>query len=160
MGVSGVASVTISRRGPKVPVRVSPDALAARGLTVHRRARRIGRPEGLRGAGFSSNDASGLTLRAEGQGRSGSQLGGPLVHPDRRTPGRLRDVARFVEGAPPRRRRLKSNDTPGVVLGFHGRSTRTRLRRRRVRGWSWRGSARLLERQGDHLTPSQSPATS
>jgi CzcA family heavy metal efflux pump len=117
LGVEGVASVTIyGGEVRQLQVRVHPDALAARGLTVTDVLDAARQASAIRGAGFFENDRQRLTLRAEGQVRSASHLAETLVLPTGGIPVRLRDVAEVVEGAAPKFGDASINGEPGVIL--------------------------------------------
>lgn len=117
LGVSGVASVTIyGGEVRQFQVRVHPDALAARGLSVTDVLDATRQASGVRGAGFVENDRQRLTLRAEGQVRSAAELGEALLTPTAGSPVRLREVAEVTEGAAPKYGDAAINGTPGVVL--------------------------------------------
>jgi CzcA family heavy metal efflux pump len=117
LGVRGVASVTIfGGEVRQYQVRVHPDALTARGLTVTDVLDAARQASGVQGAGFFENDRQRLTLRAEGQVHSASQLGETLVTPTGGIPARLRDVAEVVEGAAPCFGDASINGKPGVVV--------------------------------------------
>ncbi|MFO0802826.1 MAG: efflux RND transporter permease subunit [Gemmataceae bacterium] len=117
LGVGGVASVTIyGGEVRQFQVRVDPDALAARGLSVTDVLDAARQATGVRGAGFVENDRQRLTLRAEGQVRSARELGDTLLLPTVGSPIRLKDVADVSEGAAPKFGDAAVNGTPAVTL--------------------------------------------
>lgn len=117
LGVAGVASVAVyGGEVRELQVRVRPDALAARGLTLADVTEAARQASAVRGAGFFENDRQRLTLRAEGQVRSAAALGEALLAPTGGTPVRLRDVADVVDGAAPKFGDAAVNGVPGVVL--------------------------------------------
>jgi CzcA family heavy metal efflux pump len=117
LGVAGVASVTIfGGEVRQFQIQVHPDALAARNLTVTDVIDAARQATGIRGAGFLENDRQRITLRAEGQVRSASELGETVIVVTGGTPVRLRDVAKVSEGAAPKFGDASINGTPGVVL--------------------------------------------
>lgn len=117
LGVEGVASVTIfGGEVRQFQVRVHPDALTARNLTISDVLDAARQASGIRGAGFFENDRQRLTLRSEGQVRSASQLADTLLTPTGGIPVRLRDVAQVVEAGAPKYGDAAINGKPGVVL--------------------------------------------
>jgi CzcA family heavy metal efflux pump len=117
LGVGGVASVTLfGGEVRQLQVQVDPDELAGRGLAVTDVLDAARQASAVRGAGFLENDRQRVTLRAEGQVRSASQLGETLLAPTAGIPVRLRDVARVVEGAAPKFGDGAIDGKPGVVL--------------------------------------------
>jgi CzcA family heavy metal efflux pump len=115
LGVEGVASVNLFGGDVRqFQVILDPSAVAARGLTVTDVLEAARQASGIRGAGFVENDRQRLTLRADAQVRSASQLGETLLVPTGNV--RLRDVAAVVEGAAPKFGDAAINGTPGVVL--------------------------------------------
>src|SRR5207244_32912 len=117
LGVEGVASVTLfGGEVRQFQVRVHPDHLAARNLTVSDVLDAARQASAVRGAGYLENERQRLTLRAEGQVRSAADLGEALIAATPGTPVRLRDVARVIEGGAPRFGDASINGEPGVVL--------------------------------------------
>jgi CzcA family heavy metal efflux pump len=117
LGVSGVASVTIfGGEVRQFQVRVNPDRLAARGLSVTDVLDATRQATGVRGAGFVENDRQRLTLRTEGQAKSTTELGETLLTPSVGSPVRLQDVAEVGDGAAPKFGDAAIDGTPGVVL--------------------------------------------
>jgi CzcA family heavy metal efflux pump len=117
LGVNGVASVTIyGGEVRQFQVRVDPDRLAARGLTVTDVLDATRQAGGVRGAGFVENDRQRLTLRAEAQVRSAAELGDTLLVPTGGAPVRLKDVARVVEAAAPKFGDGAIGGKPAVLL--------------------------------------------
>jgi CzcA family heavy metal efflux pump len=103
LGTRGVAQVTLyGGEVRQLQVRVSPDALAARGLTLTDAVEAARQSTGLRGTGFSENDSQRVQMRAEAQVRTAAELGDTPVVTSEGTPVKLRDVARVVEGAQPK----------------------------------------------------------
>src|SRR5262249_20100215 len=100
----------------QLQVQVRPEALAARNLTLTDVLEATRQASGVRGAGFVENPNQRLTLRAEGQVRSRSQLAGTVVTVSEGTPVVLGDVARVVEGAEPKFGDAAIDGVPGVVL--------------------------------------------
>jgi CzcA family heavy metal efflux pump len=117
LGVEGVASVVIyGGEVRQFQVRVDPDRLAARGLTMTDVLEATRQASGVRGAGFFENDRQRLVLRTEGQVRFASQLGETLLTPSVGVPVRLRNVARVIEAGAPKYGDASINGKPGVVL--------------------------------------------
>src|SRR5262245_44138908 len=117
LGVSGVASVTLYGGEVKqFQVRIDPDALAARDLTVPDVLDAARQAGGVRGAGFLENDRQRLTLRTEAQIRSADHLGQTVITTAGGTPVRLRDVAIVSEGGAPKFGDGAIDGKPGVIL--------------------------------------------
>jgi CzcA family heavy metal efflux pump len=117
LAVPGVAQVTLfGGEVRQFQVRVDPDALAARNLTLTQVLEAARQASGVRGAGFLESDRQRLTLRAEGQVSSAAELGRAVVAQSEGTPVRLRDVAQVVEGPEPKFGDAAINGVPGVAL--------------------------------------------
>jgi CzcA family heavy metal efflux pump len=117
LGVEGVSSVVIyGGEVRQFQVRVDPDRLAARGLTMTEVLDATRQASGVRGAGFFENDRQRLVLRTEGQVRFASQLSETLLTPSAGIPVRLQDVARVVEAGAPKYGDALINGKPGVIL--------------------------------------------
>src|SRR5262245_46163352 len=116
LAVPGVASVSLFGGEVKqLQVRIDPDALAARDLTVSDVLEAARQAGGVRGAGFLENDRQRLTLRTEGQVRSAEHLGQTVITSGGGQPVRLRDVAKVTEGAAPKYGDGAIDGKPGVI---------------------------------------------
>jgi CzcA family heavy metal efflux pump len=103
LAVPGVAQVVVHGGDVRqFQVRVDPDLLAARRLTLADVLDATRQAGGVRGAGFLENDRQRLTLRVEAQVRSARELGDTAVVSAEGTPVKLRDVAQVVEGPEPK----------------------------------------------------------
>ena len=115
--VQGVAQVTIyGGEVRQFQVQVSPEALAARRLTLNDVLDATRQASGIKGAGFLENDRQRLILRTEGQVRSAAELGETVIVASEGTPVRLKDVAKVTEGAEPKFGDAAINGEPGVIL--------------------------------------------
>jgi CzcA family heavy metal efflux pump len=115
--VQGVAQVTIYGGDVRqFQVQVSPEALAARHLTLSDVLDATRQASGIKGAGFLENDRQRLILRTEGQVRSAAELGDTVIVASEGTPVRLKDVAKVTEGAEPKFGDAAINGEQGVTL--------------------------------------------
>jgi CzcA family heavy metal efflux pump len=117
LGVQGVAQVTLhGGEVRQLQIQVSPDKLAARGLSLTEVLDAARQATGVRGAGFLENDQQRLVLRVEGQAVSAADLGETVVTASAGTPVKLKDVARVVEGPEPKFGDAAIDGGPGVIL--------------------------------------------
>ncbi len=115
--LSGVAQVTIFGGDVRqLQVRVDPDALAARQLTLTDVLDAARQATGIRGAGFIENDRQRINLRSEGQAPTAAELGETVVALSGGSPVKLKDVGTVVEGAEPKFGDALIDGRPGVVL--------------------------------------------
>ena len=118
LGVRGVSSVTIfGGEVRRFEVRVDPDNLAARGLTLADVLDATRQSTGVRGAGFIENDQQRVTVLAQGQATNPQILGETLVAGSvTATPVRLHDVAEVTSASTPKPGDASINGEPGVIL--------------------------------------------
>lgn len=117
LSVTGVAQVSIYGGAVReFQVRLDPDYLAARQLTVTQVLEATRQASGILGAGFLENDRQRLNLRVEGQVASAADLGKTVIATVDGTPVRLQDVATVADGAAPKFGDAAINGQPGVVL--------------------------------------------
>jgi CzcA family heavy metal efflux pump len=113
----GVAQVTIfGGEVRQFQVRLDPDALAARNLTVTDVLDAARQASGIRGAGFLENDRQRINLRTEGQVKSAADLGETVLATVAGTPVCLKDIGDVREGPEPKFGDAAIDGKPGVVL--------------------------------------------
>lgn len=120
LGVRGVAQVTVyGGEARQFQVRLDPEQLAARNLTLTDVLDATRQASGIRGAGFFENDRQRVILRTEGQVRTAAALGETVVAATEGAPVRLRDVATVTDGPAPKFGDATINGTPGVILAVY-----------------------------------------
>lgn len=117
MRTPGVAQVTIfGGEVRQYQVRIKPDALAARQMTLLEVVEATRQASGIRPAGFLETTDQRLHLRSEGQIGSVADLAETAVAIAGSQPVRLRDVADVVEGPEPKFGDAAVDGKPAVVL--------------------------------------------
>ncbi len=155
LAVSGVAKCSVF--GGEVrqwQVRVKPDSLVAREVTLTEVINAARAASGVRGAGFIEDTNQRVVLRVEGQLASVRDLGGIVVSTGTNgSPVRLQDVAEVVEGPEPKFGDTLIMGRLGVLLtmssqyGANTKEVTTGLEA------ALANMAPLFEKEGIHLYP-------
>ena len=117
LAVPGVARVSIFGGEVKqLQIQVTPERLAAYGLSLNDVLNAARKATGIRGAGFVETPAQRIVIQTRGQSLKPDELGEAIVSHHDAAPVRLKDVARVTEASEPKIGDGAVNGKAGVLL--------------------------------------------
>jgi CzcA family heavy metal efflux pump len=117
LAVPGVARVSIFGGEVKqLQIQVTPEHLAAYGLSLDDVLNAARKATGIRGAGFVETPAQRIVIQTRGQSLKPDELGEAIVSHHDGAPVRLKDVARVTEASEPKIGDGAVNGKAGVLL--------------------------------------------
>lgn len=119
LAVPGVARVSVfGGEVRQLQVQMSPERMAAFGLSLEEVLEAARKSTGVRGAGFVDTPSQRIVLQTRGQSLTPAEIGGAIASYRGGVPVRLADVARVAEGAAPKIGEAAIGEQRGVLLAI------------------------------------------